>query len=146
MKTSFCQEFVPPFTPGFKYEIGPSKSTKPQTHRHPTSSIATTTASRTHYRTLFHQGGGAILSLFISCPYVPGRIHSLCFPFLETRHFLLCKHWSYASLRYPWLQRCKELLNYIPLVFQPLCLWGFAAAAKTVGLNQSLPRLTRRWH
>lgn len=37
---------------------------------------------------------------------------------------LLCKHWSYASLGYPWLHRCKELLSHILLVFQPLCLWG----------------------
>lgn len=64
-----------------------------------TSTIVTTTESRTYYRTLFHKGGRALLLFFISCTYVPGRIHSLHFPFLETTHFVNTGHMHHLGIR-----------------------------------------------
>lgn len=125
MKTSFCQQFVAPLTPDFKYAFGPSK---PWTHSHPPLLWSQMKAELTteHYFIKVEEH----FFCFLSPTHMSQGEFIVCASHFWKQRTLLCKHWSYASLRYPWLHRCNELLNYILLVFQPLCLWGLLQQQK----------------
>lgn len=53
-------------------------------------------------------------SYFSSVHISQGEL-TICAPHFWKQCAKLCKHWFYASFRYPWLHRCKDFLNDILL-------------------------------